>query len=317
MKRNILLITSLTLLINSIAIAQEQMEVEGAIKIQEAQNADDGTIEYGTAGGTIDFWGRQSGMWKSLTTSGSGGTGLWTESGNVLFPLSNTNTRKIIIGPTSILGNTRMAVGNDASTSYEGVTVSTGSTGKPFYGYSLGGYLGIWTYVDGASTTEDWILYNGGNQLKIGNTGLVTLNSLSGSGNQMVIADNNGVLSSQAIPSWSNFSGIPTRFSDGVDNVNDADASPTNEIENWSTLAGIPSHISDGDDVNDADASPTNEIQTLSITGSDLTISGPGGNTITLPTGGSGGDDDWTLDFAGYFPERLMCKINFDFNNYI
>ncbi len=35
--------------------------------------------------------------------------------------------------------------------------------------------------------------------------------------------------------------------------------------------------------VDDADASPTNEIQSLSLSGNDLTISG--GNTVTLPTG--------------------------------
>ena len=36
--------------------------------------------------------------------------------------------------------------------------------------------------------------------------------------------------------------------------------------------------------IQDADADSTNEIQTLSISGSDLTISGTGGNTVTLPS---------------------------------
>lgn len=44
---------------------------------------------------------------------------------------------------------------------------------------------------------------------------------------------------------------------------------------------------------NDADSDPTNEIQTLSVSGSDLTISGTGGNTVTLPAGGGN-----TLDQA-------------------
>ena len=46
------------------------------------------------------------------------------------------------------------------------------------------------------------------------------------------------------------------------DQVDDADADPTNEIETWSTLSGIPVDISDGDDVDDADNDPTNELQT-------------------------------------------------------
>ena len=44
------------------------------------------------------------------------------------------------------------------------------------------------------------------------------------------------------------------------------------------------------DEVNDADADPANEIQTLSLVGSDLSLSG-GGGTVTLPT--SAGGDNW------------------------
>jgi hypothetical protein len=44
------------------------------------------------------------------------------------------------------------------------------------------------------------------------------------------------------------------------------------------------------DNVNDADADPTNEIQTLSISGTSLTLS-KGGLTVTLPS--SGGGDNW------------------------
>ncbi len=44
------------------------------------------------------------------------------------------------------------------------------------------------------------------------------------------------------------------------------------------------------DMVDDADASPTNEIQTLSLSGSDLTLS-EGGGTVTLPA--SAGGDNW------------------------
>jgi len=56
---------------------------------------------------------------------------------------------------------------------------------------------------------------------------------------------------------------------------------------NFNDLNNIPSGLSDGDDVNDADHSPTNELQTLSINGTQLSISN--GNSVTLPTG-SGGD---------------------------
>jgi len=71
---------------------------------------------------------------------------------------------------------------------------------------------------------------------------------------------------------------------------------PNNDGNNGQVLktngSGILSWTSDN--VNDSDASPTNEIQTLSITDQDLSISS--GNTITLPVGKwtetSGNPDD-------------------------
>ncbi|MFS4466552.1 hypothetical protein [Maribacter sp. 2210JD10-5] len=55
-------------------------------------------------------------------------------------------------------------------------------------------------------------------------------------------------------------------------------------------LADVPDGLADGDDVDDDDNDASNEIQTLSVTDNELTISGTGGNTITLPTND---DADW------------------------
>ncbi len=79
---------------------------------------------------------------------------------------------------------------------------------------------------------------------------------------------------------WASLPNIPADIADG-DDVDDADADPTNELQDWASLPNIPADIADGDDVDDADADSTNEIQSLSLSGSDLTISG--GNTVTLP----------------------------------
>ena len=59
----------------------------------------------------------------------------------------------------------------------------------------------------------------------------------------------------------------------------------SNVIISGTGTAGDPYIINATDNVNDADSDPANEIQTLSLSGSDLTISGA--NTVTLP-GGSG-----------------------------
>jgi len=53
---------------------------------------------------------------------------------------------------------------------------------------------------------------------------------------------------------------------------------------NWNTAYGWGDHATSGYITTETDGSVTNEIQTLSLTGNDLTISGTGGNTITLPT---------------------------------
>lgn len=83
---------------------------------------------------------------------------------------------------------------------------------------------------------------------------------------------------------------------------NDADANPSNEYNTGASLSGSTLNITDGGGTisvnlsslgNDADANPTNEIQTLSLVGSNLSISG--GNTITLGSG----TDSQTLSLSG------------------
>jgi hypothetical protein len=63
------------------------------------------------------------------------------------------------------------------------------------------------------------------------------------------------------IETWSTLAGIPADIADG-DDVNDADSDPTNELQDWTTLPNIPAVFSDNiDNVDDADASSTNEIE--------------------------------------------------------
>ncbi len=95
-----------------------------------------------------------------------------------------------------------------------------------------------------------------------------------------------------------------------VDNVDDADSDPNNETNTGLALNGTSIEVTDaagtlsqdldgtfatdsevaaaGYLTTEVDGDPTNELQTLSITGSDVSISG--GNTITLPS-----DTDWTV----------------------
>ncbi len=85
------------------------------------------------------------------------------------------------------------------------------------------------------------------------------ISSLSGTGNRMVIADANGVLSAQAIPI-------------GAQTI---------------SLSGSTATLSNGGgsvSINDADSNPTNEIQTISETGNVVTLSNGGGSFTDTDT---------------------------------
>ncbi len=62
------------------------------------------------------------------------------------------------------------------------------------------------------------------------------------------------------LQTWSTLPDIPGELTDG-DDTEDADADPTNELQSWTTLPGIPAELTDGDDVDDADSDPSNEIE--------------------------------------------------------
>lgn len=115
-----------------------------------------------------------------------------------------------------------------------------------------------------------------------------------------------------------------------VDNTDDADANPSNELQTLSinggnltisngntvtlpsgggstqVLSKIGNNLSlsnGGGTVSLNDDDPNNELQTLSISGSALTISGSGGNTINLPSGSS---LDNAYDFGGSGAGRII-----------
>ena len=90
---------------------------------------------------------------------------------------------------------------------------------------------------------------------------------------------------------WSTLPGIPAGLVDGIDDVNDADNDPTNELQDWTTLPGIPAELADGiDNVDDADNDPNNEIQTLTMVNDTLYLTGPSTvDTVDLTSLSGGG----------------------------
>ena len=74
-----------------------------------------------------------------------------------------------------------------------------------------------------------------------------------------------------------------------------------NVIPDWSDITNIPAGFADGiDNVDDADNSPTNELQSLSIAGDSLGISG--GNKVRIPTADSLSQ---LVNDAGYITKSL------------
>lgn len=76
--------------------------------------------------------------------------------------------------------------------------------------------------------------------------------------------------------------------SDPVFTASPAGGITAGDTTNWNTAYGWGDHATQGYLTTELDGDPTNELQSLSLVGSDLTISG--GNTVTLPE-----DNDWTI----------------------
>lgn len=78
------------------------------------------------------------------------------------------------------------------------------------------------------------------------------------------------------------------------------------QLMGTSQLISVPYalHSRTAEFVDDADADPSNEIQTLTLVGSDLSISG--GNTIALPSGGGGNTLDAAYDQGGAGLGRII-----------
>ncbi len=84
---------------------------------------------------------------------------------------------------------------------------------------------------------------------------------------------------------------------DGIDNVNDADNDPANELQNWSSLPGIPAGFADNiDHVDDADSDSLNESN-ISMTFNDsiLELTDNGG-MLSVDLSSLIKDGGWTKD---------------------
>ncbi len=92
---------------------------------------------------------------------------------------------------------------------------------------------------------------------------------------QTDVATNTTDITTNATDIATNTADIATNTSDIATNSSDIATNTTDIATNASDIA---THVAA-----DLDLDATNEIQTLSITGNDLTISGSGGNTVTLP----------------------------------
>ena len=92
------------------------------------------------------------------------------------------------------------------------------------------------------------------------------------------------------VPSWADVTGKPTFATVAASgSYNDLINRPALFSGAWADITGKPTTLA-GYGITDADNSNTNEIQTLSLSGTQLSLS-LGGGTVTLPS--SGGGDNW------------------------
>lgn len=132
-------------------------------------------------------------------------------------------------------------------------------------------------------TSMQWDLANSGGQTYTAGVGISIV------GNVISNTQPDLNLSLTGAGATSVLGGYPNFTISSTDNVNDADADVTNELQTLS-LSGQNLSLSNGGgtvsiNVNDADADPANELQTLSLIGNTLSISS--GNSLSLPGGTS------------------------------
>tara|TARA_Y100001972_G_C7664629_1_gene335753 strand:- start:3278 stop:4987 length:1710 start_codon:yes stop_codon:yes gene_type:complete len=143
--------------------------------------------------------------------------------------------------------------------------------------------------ADADPTNEIQDLSISGNLLRITNNDnatVIDLGAISGSDNQD-LSFINGVISLTGDPDATmiDLSGYDSDVSDDFDGQ-------------FSNLTGVPADLADGDQVDDADADPTNEIQSLELVDNILTLSGDlSGTSLNF----AGWDMDVTDDFDGQF----------------
>ncbi|MBD3377216.1 hypothetical protein GF406_19460 [candidate division KSB1 bacterium] len=123
----------------------------------------------------------------------------------------------------------------------------------------------------GGSHAQLVVKNTGGTEvMTVSNAGDVMMKSLEGTGIRMVVADANGNLSTQTIPSGGGNDGVVTGASVAGTSTKTVTLTRSNSLANVS--------FSFTDAVNDADHSTSNEIQTLSKSGSTVSLSRGGGS---------------------------------------
>ncbi|GEM_PF-1371162 len=183
------------------ATPQEMLDVNGAIRLGNSTNTNNGTIRWtGT-----DFEGRKGGAWVSMTSGGSSPGGANTNvqfnnsgafGGDSNFVWDNTNKR-LGIGTSS--PGKLLEIYNTASekfwinggTSQNGMTFCVAGGGKAWYLYSFNNGWAIYNNTDG---NQPFTILNGGN-IGVGQTSPVEKLDVNGAiriGN--AVATNNGTI---------------------------------------------------------------------------------------------------------------------------
>ena len=118
--------------------------------------------------------------------------------------------------------------------------------------------------------------------------------------NQLTLSGGSSIdLSTLATPDWNDLQNTPEGFMDGTDEVDDADADPTNEIQDLSINGNLLQITNNANaTVIDLGTISSTDSQDLSFTNGMMSLSGdPDGTIIDL----SGYDSDVSDDFDGQF----------------
>lgn len=241
--------------------------------INSLSTSDNGLLVFDSQQKIFYFW--HDNDWQQVKSGPefTAGTGISINNGQIINTGDTDPSNEI--QNLSLAGNTLTITNNPSATSIDLSPFSGTNTDNQTLSFSAGSLS-----ITGGNSVDISSLYAAGSGISLAG-GVIT-----NTGDTDASDDFSG--------SFNDLTNVPPNLD--TDFTDDFDG-------NFSSLKGIPAGIADGDDINDADADPTNEIQDLTLSSNTLSLSG---DATTVDLSGFANTDNQNLSSSASGNNRTI-----------